>query len=184
MRKGILASAILACVACSGSSSPASVSGTIGGQSFGAQDSVSNVLSIGFGSAGVVLITNAPNTCGKLSAGQEPRNAQAVFLLVGNQTAGVVSAPTAAGSFTVHDSATVGSFSGPVAVAQYQAIDANCLPIAQIEAISGTVTLTRVDSTGYAGTFDLTFSDASHATGSFTANQCAALTMNISGTCT
>ena len=33
----------------------------------------------------------------------------------------------------------------------------------------GTVTLTRIDASGYAGTFDMTFSDNSHVTGNFTA---------------
>jgi len=51
-------------------------------------------------------------------------------------------------------------------------------------AVSGTLTLTRVDANGYAGTFDVTFSDGSHATGSFSANRCAALTPNIGGVCT
>jgi len=43
----------------------------------------------------------------------------------------------------------------------------------------------RIDSNGYAGTLDLTFSGtAGHVTGSFSANRCAALSMNIGGTCT
>jgi hypothetical protein len=186
MRKGILAAALFACGACgSGSSggSPASVNGNIGGQPFDAQDSISNVVAAGFGSAGLVLITNASNTCGKLTANQQPKNAKAVLIVFGFQSGGAITAPTSTGSYTVHDSATVGNFTGNVAVGQYAATDATCTPVAEAETVSGTVTLNRVDANGYSGTFDVTFDDASHATGSFSANRCAALSTNIGGTC-
>jgi hypothetical protein len=184
MHKGILAAALLACGACGGSSSsPASVSGSIGGQPFDAQDSISNLVSIGFGSGGLILITNSPNTCGKLSASQQPKNAKAIFFELGNQTAGGISAPPATGSYTVHDSTTINNFTGNVALGQYAATDATCTPVAEVETISGTVTLTRVDANGYSGTFDVNFTDGSHATGSFSANRCAALSTSIGGTC-
>jgi hypothetical protein len=185
MRKGILAAALFVCGACGGGgSSNATVNGTISGQSMGAQDSVSNVLTSSSDSEGLILITNAANTCGKLTAGQQPRNAKAILIEIGTQTATAVSAPAASGTYTVHSSGTIGNFTGNVALALYAATDANCNPVSSIEASSGTVTLTRVDSTGYSGTFDITFSDASHVTGSFTAGKCTALSTNIQGTCT
>jgi hypothetical protein len=185
MRKGILAVALFACGACGGGSSTnATVNGTISGQSMGAQDSVSNVLTSSGNSEGLILITNAGNTCGKLTANQQPRNAKAIFIDMATQTTTTFSAPAASGAYTVYSSGTIGNVTGNVALALYAATDANCNPVTSIEATSGTVTLTRVDSTGYSGTFDITFSDASHVTGSFTAGKCTALSTNIQGTCT
>jgi hypothetical protein len=51
------------------------------------------------------------------------------------------------------------------------------------------VTLTRIDASSYAGSFDFTFSDGNgsvvgHLTGSFNANRCDALGPSIGGTCT
>lgn len=186
MRKGILAAALFVCGACGGggSSSSAAVNGTIGGQSMGAQDSVSNVLTSGSNSEGLILITNAPSTCSKLTAGQQPKNAKAIFVEIGTQPAsGGVTAPAANGTYTVMTVATIGNATGNVALASYVATDATCNPVTSIDASSGTITLTRVDANGYSGTFDITFADASHVTGSFTANRCAALSTNNQGTC-
>ena len=185
MRKSLWAAALLVCAACGGGrSSPVSVNGNIAGQPMGAQDAVSNVFASGADSAALILFTNTANTCAKLSANQQPKNAKAIILTVGTQNATNISAPTAPGTYTVHDFATVKNVTGNVAVAQYAATDATCTPIADADSASGTVTLTRVDSTGYAGSFDITFSDGSHITGSFTANRCAALSDTIAGTCT
>jgi len=184
MRKGILAAALFVCGACGGgSSSPASVSGTLAGQAMGAQDAVSNVLTSGSDSQGFVLITNASNTCAKLTANQQPKNAKAIAVGVATTNATGFSAPAAAGTVTVYSSAAIGNATGNVAVAQYVATDAVCNTIAQIEGSSGTLTLTRVDANGYSGTFDITFSDGSRATGSFSANKCTALSDSIAGTC-
>jgi len=181
MRKAMLAAALF-CGACGGSSGPASVNGNIGGESMGAQDAVSNVTTQGADSQGFIFITNAPATCSKLQANQQPKNAKALGIGVANVTASNFSAPTGTGTFTVYPSSSVGL--GNAAVVEYVATNATCQPIADIEATSGTVTLTRVDNNGYAGSFDITFSDGSHVTGNFTASRCAALSDTISGACT
>lgn len=185
MRRGMLAAALLACAACGGgsNSSPATVNGTIGGQGMGAQDAVSTVFTVASDSAGLIFITNSPNTCAKLSAGQIPRNGKAILIILGTQSGSSTSAPTATGSYTVFSSVAIVGQIGNVALVRYQAVDASCTPTSDIEATGGTVTLTKIDTSGYAGTFDMTFSDNSHVTGSFTANKCTALSPNISGTC-
>jgi hypothetical protein len=67
----------------------------------------------------------------------------------------------------------------------YAATDAACATTADYESVSGTVTLTRVDTYGYAGTFDVTFGNGGgHVTGSFSTTICPALTTSIGGTCT
>src|SRR6266849_3857181 len=110
MQKRILAVALLLVFgACGGgSSSSASVNGTIDGQSMGAQDAVSNVITSPSDSEGGILITNSANTCAKLSAGQQPRNAKAILIAIGTQSASGVSAPAATGAYMVHSSATIG----------------------------------------------------------------------------
>ena len=188
MRRGMLAAALLTCVACGGggsSSSPATVNGTIGGQGMGAQDAVSAVITVAPNSLGDILITNSPNTCAKLSAGQIPRNAKAIAFGLGTVSGTSISAPTVTATFTVYSQANIIGKTGNVGIARYQAIDANCNPVSDIEATSGTVVLTKVDSTGYAGTLDITFADSSHVTGSFSAARCNALETapNITGTC-
>jgi hypothetical protein len=184
MRKGMLA-AVLLCGACGGgSSSPASVSGNIGGQSMNAQDAVSGINTVGTNSVAGILITNVANTCSMLTAHQQPRNAKAILIAIGTQNGLSTSAPTSTGTYPVFSPAGIVSARGNVAIAAYGATDANCVTVSRIDATSGTVTLTRVDSSGYAGTFDITFSDSSHVTGSFTASNCAAITSNVQGTCT
>lgn len=185
MRKGILAAVLFVCGACGGggSSSSAAVNGTIGGQSMGAQDSVSNVLTTGTDSEGLILITNAPSSCAKLTANQQPKNLKVIFVEIGTQSASGVTAPAANGAYTVKTAATIPSATGNVALASYVATDATCNAVTNIDATSGTISLTRVDANGYSGTFDITFADASHVTGSFTANKCTALSTNNQGTC-
>jgi len=189
MRKGVLATALFVCAACGGGgtggpSGSASVNGNIGGQPMTALDAVSNVFASGSSSQGLLLVTNAANTCGMLSAGQQPRNAKAILIGIGSQNGTSVSAPAAAGTYTVYTRAAIGGATGLVAVATYVATDGNCAQIAGIEASSGTVTLTKIDGNAYSGTFDITFSDASHLTGTFGAIICAALTTSVGGVCT
>jgi hypothetical protein len=185
--RALAAALLLVCGACGGAaSSPASVSGTINGQPMDAQDALSNVVTVGTNSVGGILIVNSANSCAKFTARQQPRNAKAIVIAAGNQSsASAVSAPAATGSYTVHSGSTIGSATGNVATAAYVATDQNCVTTSSLDATAGTVTLTRVDSNGYSGNFDLTFAgSAGHLTGSFTANRCAALTTTGGATCT
>jgi hypothetical protein len=187
----ILAVMFAVCVACgsgsgSGSGSSASVNGTIGGQSMTAREAISNVVQFGAGnSASEILITNVTNICAMVSANQEPRNAQAILMLVGNWNGGVASAATATGVYPVQTFADIQSASGPVALVTYGANDASCNSLPGYDGVSGSVTLTRIDSSGYSGTFDVTFeSTGGHVTGSFSTTACAGLEASIDGTCT
>jgi hypothetical protein len=186
MRNGILAVALFLCGACGGgSSTAASVDGNLAGLPMGAQDAVSNIINFSTtDSEGAILITNAPGTCAKLAANQQPKNIKAIQVGMGTQSASAITAPAASGVYTVHGSSTIRTATGNVAVALYVATDANCNVVTQIEATSGTITLTRADATGLSATFDITFSDASHVTGSFAANRCTSLTPSAQGICT
>jgi hypothetical protein len=186
MRNGILAVALFLCGACGGSSSTAaSVQGNLAGQPMGAQDAVSNIINFSTSDVeGAILITNAPGTCAKLAAGQQPKNLKAIQVGMGTQTGNTITAPAASGAYAVHGSSTIGTATGNVAAALYVATDANCNVVTQIEATSGTITLTRADASGLSGTFDITFSDSSHVTGSFGANRCTSLTPTAQATCT
>ena len=170
-----------------GGGSPATVNGAIGGQSMAAKDAISTVLTIqGVGTAGQILISNAPDTCAKVAANQQPKNAQAVLLVVGTQSATGVSAPSSPGSYPVYSRAASNSISGNVAIVEYASSDATCKTVAAYEAASGTVTITNVGPSGaYWGTFDVTFSGSGgHVTGSFSSASCSALRPDIGGTCT
>jgi hypothetical protein len=177
MEKIIIAASLLVCLACGGSSpaSVASVNGTLAGQAMSAQDAVSNVLTLSGQSAGVIFITNVEGTCAKMQKSQQPKNSKIIVIELGTQTSTAVTAAGSPGAYTVYGSATSAAATGQVAIAVYSATDAVCSSVTELEATGGTITLTRVDANGYAGTFDITFSDTSHVTGSFGANKCAAL---------
>jgi len=191
MQKQILVVLLLACAACRGgtrSSKPATVNGTVGGQPMNAQDSTSNIYSFEGNSEALVYIMNVASTCTMLTASQQPSNAKIIAIQIAVKSPSGVSAPTALGNYPMYTAANVGAASGNVALARYQTSDATCSPTSDYEATSGSVTLTRIDATSYAGNFDMTFSDGNgsvtgHVTGSFSANLCDAVGPTISGAC-
>jgi hypothetical protein len=190
MQKQILVVLLLACAACrgGGKSKPATVSGTIAGQPVDAQDSASNVYSFDADSEALVYVMNVANCCTMLTASQQPSNAKVIAIQLAIKSPSGISAPTASGTYPVYTAANIGAASGKVALARYQTSDATCSATSDYEASSGSVTLTRVDATSYAGTFDMTFSDGNgvvtgHVTGSFDAKLCDALGPTIGGTC-
>ena len=82
------------------------MNGTIIGQRMDAQDSVSNVVDLASGgivsvdaggSAGLVLITDAPKTCGSLTAKELKKNAKLIFIQVGTQAGSSTSPPSESG---------------------------------------------------------------------------------------
>lgn len=148
-----------------------------------ARDAVSNTTIVGTNSVGGILLTNSPGLCAKLTAGQQLKNVKAISIGIGTQRPSGISAPVATGTYTVYSQATIAGKTGTVATAFYLTTGANCSIVSSLESVSGTVTLTRIDSNGYAGTFDITFSDTSHATGSFAASNCAGFTSTIDRTC-
>jgi len=193
MQKRISVVLLLACAACRGGNhskpaQPASVNGTIGGQPVDAKDATSNVYSFDADSEELVYIMNVANSCTMLTASQQPSNAKVIAIQVATKSASGVSAPTMMGNYPVYTAAGIGGASGNVALARYQTSDATCTPTSDFEATSGSVTLTRIDASVFAGNFDLTFSDGNgqvtgHVTGSFNASHCDALGPSIGGTC-
>jgi ethanolamine utilization microcompartment shell protein EutS len=161
----------------------------VGGQPMNAQDSASNVYSFDPDSEVLVYIMNVANCCTMLTASQQPSNAKVIAIQIATRSASGVSAPTALGNYPIYTAAGVGAASGNVSLARYQTSDATCAAMSDYEATSGSVTLTRIDASSYAGDFDITFSDSGtgsvvgHLTGSFNANLCAALGPTIGGTC-
>jgi len=153
-----------------------------------AQDSASNVYSFDTASEVLVYIMNVANSCTMLTASQQPSNANVIAIQIATKSASGVSTPTALGNYPVYTAAGIGAASGNVSLARYQTSDATCAATSDYEATSGSVTLTRIDASSYAGDFDITFSDSNgsvvgHLTGSFNANLCAALGPTIGGTC-
>ena len=188
MRKMVISAAFAACAACGGGSSGSSVgstvNGTVNGQPMTGRDAVSNVLHVGSNSAGLIFVTNAANTCALITARQQPRNAQAFLIEIGTQGPTGAFAPSSPGVYPVFSSAASPSVTGPVAIVLYNSTDAACLPTFGSEGASGNVTLTRVDSNEYAGSFDITFSGTTgHITGSFSTGVCPGLTALLGGTC-
>ncbi len=179
----LVVAVVLLCAACGSGNAAATVNGTVAGQEIGAQDAIFNVFASGSDSEAAIGISNAANSCALVTASKQPKNARAIAIALATQTATTTAAPSAAGTWNVVPD--VRALTGNVAVATYVATDGTCIPIHEIQATSGTVTLTRVDASGYGGTFDLRFTDGSHVTGSFTASRCAALGPDAStGTCT
>jgi len=146
------------------------------------RDAVSVVVQNGSNSAGEIVITNFDTTCAKFNAHQEPKNSQAISIAIGNRSSpnGIL-APSATGSYAVYAQADSVNHVGLQAIAQFVSTDASCNlnPGQPFPAVAGgTVVLTRIDASGYSGTFDLTPATTagnSHVTGSFTSAQCAPL---------
>jgi hypothetical protein len=196
MARRIAAVVLAVCAACGGGGSPtfatgsASVTGTIGGQSMTPRDAVSVVVQNGSNSAGEIVITNFDTTCAKFNAHQEPKNSQAISIAIGNRSSltGIV-APSATGTYAVYAQADSFNHVGLQAIALFVSTDASCNanPGQPFPAVTGgTVVLTRIDASGYSGTFDLTFATntgSSHVTGSFTSAQCAPLATVSTTTC-
>ncbi|HWE22601.1 MAG TPA: hypothetical protein VG496_01555, partial [Myxococcales bacterium] len=123
------------------------VTGTFNGVSLNAGDAVSNLVSQSGGSAGAILITTSTAQCNLINNHQALKNGQALALELGTQSGNTVSAPTL-GTHTVFTSGGIVGQNGKVGIAQYVATNASCSGNV-LEAVSGTITLTRVEATGY-----------------------------------
>ena len=183
MAKRIAGIALAVCAACGGGGSPtfatgsASVTGTIGGQSMTPRDAISTVLNLGGGNTvGSIVISTADNACAKINAHQVAKNVQVVSIGLGIQSATSVVAPAGPGVFKVYSPNDLATATGAAAAVLFVSSDALCHLSNRFDVVTaGNVTLTRVDTSGYAGTFDLTFVGGSQVTGSFTTATCAPL---------
>jgi hypothetical protein len=143
------------------------VSGTAGGAPLAVTDEVAFVgtgMENGVTQAYAgVFITNVAGTCGILQRGANPPSLQMLQIAVG-----------APGSTVTAGSYALGSSTTSTASALFQAEDATCTPTTNEQASSGTITLSSVDGSTVKGSFDLTFANGDHLTGSFSAPVCDA----------
>jgi hypothetical protein len=167
---------LLACVACSSTTSPSSsgsgtVTGMVGGASFVTTDAVSVLVpasSSAIGALVSVALTDFSGACEDLGTGAPPASGAVIVLTVfqgasgqtyaiGGQVASVVYGAQYSSqchTFTSGNSTSTSHF------AVFQS------------AASGSVTLTTVSSATVGGSFDATFPSGDHITGTFTAPNC------------
>ncbi len=181
---------LLVCAACGGgSNSDATVNGAIRGNTLPVSDTISATATVQFSgppattiNVGVIGISSSGGLCGKLTAGQEPKNSQYLLLFLTdiNSVTGQTTAPSAAGTYSVYSG--TGTAPTKLAIVNYIKTDATCRSTAATMAngISGMVVLTAASNGSYSGTFDITFDTGDHVTGSFRASNCAALSTLIS----
>jgi hypothetical protein len=188
IQRGVLAAAALALLgACGGGSGQTynltgsgSMTGTISSQPMTVSDAVSNTVSQTGGSAGAMIISSAANQCQLINARRTLKSGSALAIVFGIQSGNTVAVPTP-GIYTVHTLETINGFQGMVAAVQFAVNDATCTTTTgPVEATGGTLTVTRVDATGYTGSFDLTFG-SDHVTGTFSTGTCSALGTVTSG---
>jgi hypothetical protein len=167
---------------CGTSASSASVVGTVHGQALTPTDAISATASVALASgtvpAAALIFSDAGALCTKVTANQEPASARALllFLADADPVTGGITAAAGTGTWSIF---IVGSGNPPAhfAVASFGVNDEACHQIAaqSAGAVAGTVTLTRNDSSSYAGSYDLTFDSGDRVTGSFDTAACRGL---------
>jgi len=191
MRKAILAVALLALgFACGGGSGPtynltgtATATGTVGGQTMtNPGDAISNLFSQGSSSAGAILISTSANLCSLSNAHQKLKSARSLAIVMGIQSGNSVAAPTV-GTYTFYTQAASNTAQGNVATALFAVSDAGCNATSTFQSVSGTLTVTRVDATGYTGTYNINFGATDSLSGNFSTGTCSAFPVTASTTC-
>ncbi len=196
IRLTALVVAVSASVACnnvgagSAAEGSATVNGVINGLALQATDAIAaNVMvpiqgTTNTASSGLVTIASNGGLCADVNANKEPKNTQYLFLAFTdlNLATGQTSTPTSPGVYVVS-----GTPQSKWAVAFYNQTDASCHNVAGASetAVSGTITLSSVNSGSYSGSFDLTMvsgasAAADHVTGSFNAPNCPAVAVFLS----
>ncbi|MEP6862891.1 MAG: hypothetical protein ABJE66_19850 [Deltaproteobacteria bacterium] len=155
------------------------VTGTLGGNSFGALDAVANAVTAnGFDfdmMSTMVEMTTFANECSlQMTSTGTPNGHLLIFDLASTDSAGHSAPISAPGTYTVFSGSAAAS--SKLSEVYYEVDGANCLKASTEFATSGTVTVTSATAP-LAGTFDVTFPDG-HITGSFSAANCAALDPN------
>jgi hypothetical protein len=191
----ILASLLMAAVACSTPSAATSdanglgdgataVSGTVGGSAFAAQDAVftlANAKGLAFnGQSTVAFVGDFGGICAKEQASSGVMGGRSIFIgLAVNDAAGSASPVTSPGAHVIATGAAAQGASARVAQLFYQRVGANCLKAEMHSAASGAVTVTAVDASRLDGTFDVVLADTNeHVTGAFAASSCSSFDPN------
>jgi hypothetical protein len=157
-----------------------SVTGTIGGSAYAAMDGISVVATAsGFdfnGMATYVKISDFAGACTKETGSLGVKYGRLFLIGLGVVGAdGKSAAATAKGDYTVVSGAPAASTNA--AEVFYEADGADCLKASMHQATSGKVTVTRTGDP-IEGTFDLTFDNNEHITGTFSTPACAGLDPN------
>jgi hypothetical protein len=167
----------LSIIGCSTTPSTSIDGGMIAGTEFTVVDSATMVRT-NRGLANVMLSDYA-DTCSVADEREHPSSKQLTFLLT---DADADAAPSAPGTFQLYTLENLPT-TGLVGECGFAALDATCQATSSsMPCSSGTVVLTRVDDTGYAGTFDVVLNDV-HVTGSFDAPTCPDVSETGFGTC-
>jgi hypothetical protein len=116
-------------------------------------------------------LTDVSGTCSAIASHQNPPNATVLSVEVADVQ------PIAATSYAIHPPTGTPTF----ALAAFAESNATCQSVIGDTAISGTVTFSSVSSSQASGTFDLSFPDAGHLTGTFSAPDCAAFDAELQG---
>jgi hypothetical protein len=121
-----------------------------------------------------IFLTDFANTCSIADESMRPSSKQLGFTIGDDVSAGSsIAPPSKPGTYTVYSSLANAPASGPAAFCGFAVLDATCQSASgSASCDSGTVTLTRVDAGGYAGTFDVVIS-GTHVTGSFDVPNCS-----------
>jgi hypothetical protein len=160
---------------------PGVTMGSFGGIAFQPASAIAATGMLGAGGTlGFVYMTNKALFCQQLSMSPpiQPKNITGLLMFLGvSDGAGNETAPAATGAYPI---VTGGSgTAGNTAQVKFVQTDATCMTNAATgeDAVSGTVNLTSVANTNYAGTFDLMMQHGGagamdHVTGEFHATNC------------
>jgi hypothetical protein len=172
----------------------ASGQGMIGGQQFSPVDAISRAeYGKGFGFFGTpmfVELSGYANLCGAWANNADVAGGQTLVLgFAWIDSSGTAQTPTAPGVYTVDYLGAPPAKNSATAKAFYQL---SCSSTAPYDASSGSVTVTRIDSTSVEGSYDITMNcsdfncpspELAHLTGTFHSVGCSALDINKSLAC-
>jgi hypothetical protein len=165
-----------ALAACSSNNAADAVQGTIRGRDYPIAESISAMLispRSGAGSAAVIVMSSSTDSCLPPDALIAHPGETTVIIVVADGNA----APTAPGTFTVHDPRGDDAPPAKSAILYTSVLDPMCANHAddQTEAISGTVTLASAGGGVYAGQFDVELDSGDRITGTFSPAACEQL---------
>jgi hypothetical protein len=187
MKTLTLFAALAACTTSSNSGSADHVSGTIGGSAFTARDAIwKNVNASGFdfnGTSTIVMVSEFPSACSVETTRKGVANGRFLaFALATTDSNGAATPIATAGKYTVNPSGTTPPANQLLVEPYYEQDDGTCLPSTKHFGMSGSVTVTSTTDPIQA-TFDVTFDNGEHITGSFDAVQCGGIDPNSSLQC-
>jgi hypothetical protein len=175
--KALIVAGVVLCCACGGGGGNGSVTGSatltgsVGGQSFTPHDATAAVLSFSAngvpGRAAVIAITSASGLCPLVADGKEPKSTTYLVLSAFQiQPDHSAAPPPSPGTYSV------GSLAIENGVAVFAGTDSACALVAPAKrASTGTINLTSVGNR-YSGSYDLFFDFGEHVSGIFDAPVC------------